>query len=543
MELQKITKIAAKLGLNEEDLIPYGYDKAKIEMKVPSPSSKSKLILVTAITPTKAGEGKTTTSIALADGLSLLGKKAVVVLREPSLGPVFGMKGGATGGGKVTVEPSEDINLHFTGDMHALTSSINLIAAIIDNSIFQGNPLNIDPNRIVYHRAMDMNDRALREITVAQGGVSKKTGIPLNGTPRKDSFVITVAHEMMAILCLASDPADFKVRLGRMIVAYTFDNKPVTVKDLQVTNAVMKLMKYALKPNLVQTSNGTPAIIHGGPFANIAHGCNSIMATKTGLALADYVVTEAGFGSDLGAEKFLDIKCQEAGLKPDLVVMVATIRALKEHGGVAFDDLSKENVPAMMAGLPNLEKHVENMKKYGMDVIVNINKFADDTKAEVEALEKWCDEKGYPWAFDDAFGKGAEGAKDIAELALKHLKMNKSSYHPLVTKEMKIEEKIETICKEIYGADGVEYTDEAKAQLAKCHEDGLDSYYVCMAKTPASLTDDPKVLGAPKGFKIHVRTIEVATGAHFIIPITGALVRMPGLPKIPAAVKMEEEND
>ncbi len=543
MKLKSISAIAKKLGLKSSDIIPYGYDKAKINKSFYPKDAKGKLILVTAITPTKAGEGKTTTSIALADALSSLGKKAVVVLREPSLGPVFGMKGGATGGGKVTVEPSEDINLHFTGDMHALTSSINLIAAIIDNSIFQGNPLNINPEKVVYKRAMDMNDRALRDITVAQGPISKTTNKPLNGTPRKDGFVITVAHEMMAILCLAKDREDFKERLSRIVVAYTYDNKPVTVKDLKVTNAVMKLMKYALLPNLVQTSSCTPAIIHGGPFANIAHGCNSIIATRTGLSLADYVVTEAGFGSDLGAEKFLDIKCQEANLVPCLVVMVATIRALKLHGGEAYEELDKENIEALKKGLPNLKRHVENMKKFGMDVVVNINKFATDSPNEVKVLEDWCQANDYPYELNDAFAKGPKGAVKVAKLVLERIQMNASSYHPIVNKSMTAEDKIKTISKEIYGAKDVVFSARAQEDLKNIHLKGMDDYYVCMAKTPLSFTDDPKVLGAPDNFDIHVKNIEIAAGAKFLIPITGSIVRMPGLPKIPAAVKMEEEKD
>ena len=543
MKLKSITSIAKKIGLTPKDIIPYGYDKAKISSTYSPSQAKAKLILVTAITPTKAGEGKTTTSIALADALQALGKNAICVLREPSLGPVFGMKGGATGGGKVTVEPSDEINLHFTGDMHALTSSINLIAAIIDNSIFQGNPLNINPDKVVYKRAMDMNDRALREITVAQGGISKKTGLGLNGTPRKDGFVITVAHEMMAILCLAKDPSDFKARLSRIIVAYTFDDKPVTVKDLQVTNAVMKLMKYAFMPNLVQTSNNTPCIIHGGPFANIAHGCNSIIATRTGMALADYVVTEAGFGSDLGAEKFLDIKCQEANLKPDLVVMVATIRALKLHGGEAFEELGRENVEALEKGLCNLKRHVENMKKFGMDVVININKFATDTNKEINTLEEWCEANDYPFELNDAFAKGPKGAVKVASLVLERLELGFSKYHPLVTKNMTAEDKIKTISREIYGAKDVVFAPQAQEDLKNIHLNGIDDFYVCMAKTPLSFTDDPKILGAPEGFDIHVKNIEVAAGAKFLIPITGTILRMPGLPRVPAAVKMEQEND
>jgi formate--tetrahydrofolate ligase len=390
---------------------------------------------------------------------------------------------------------------------------------------------------------MDMNDRALREITIGQGGISKKTGKPLNGVERKDGFVITVAHEMMAILCLAKNEADFKKRLGDMVVAYTYDKKPVTVRDLKVTNAVMLLMKNALKPNLVQTSNGTPALIHGGPFANIAHGCNSIVATKTALALGDYVVTEAGFGSDLGAEKFLDIKCPEAGIAPDLCVVVATIRALKLHGGVPFEELEKENVEALKKGFANLERHVENMKKYGLPVLININRFASDTPKEIEALESWCRQKGYDCALNDAFAKGPKGALDVANKALMLLSDVPSKYHPLYKKEEDLKEKIERIAKEIYRADRVEYSEEAQKTIDFCYKEGYDKFYVCMAKTPMSFSDDPKLLNAPTGFTLHVKSVEVATGAQFVIPLTGAVLRMPGLPKVPAAVKMEEEKD
>lgn len=536
MKLEKITKIAKKLGLSSDEIIPYGYDKAKIDLKEIKKKSDSKLVLVTAITPTKAGEGKTTTSIALADGLSYLGQNVCLALREPSLGPVFGMKGGATGGGKVTVEPHEDINLHFTGDMHALTSSINLISACIDNSIFQGNPLNINPERVTWKRAMDMNDRALREITVAQGNK--------NGVVRKDGFVITVASEMMAIMCLAKDEKDFKARLARIIVAYTYDDKPLTVKDLQICNAVLKLMKNALKPNLVQTSYHTPAIIHGGPFANIAHGCNSIIATSTALSLSDIVVTEAGFGADLGAEKFLDIKCQEAGLKPDLCVMVATVRALKLHGGEDEKLLDEENLEALKNGMSNLERHLENIKKYGLDVVVNINVFATDTQNEIEYVKKWCDNHSYKVAINDAFAKGVKGAIDIAKLVIDELYTSpKSSYHPLYTKDMSLEDKIEKVCKEIYRANEVIYSEEAKKDLALLHKMGCDDYYVCMAKTPLSFSDDPHIKGAPNNFTIHIRNINISAGSKFIVPITGAIMTMPGLPKVPAAVKMESEND
>ena len=535
MKLKSITTIAKKLGLTSKDIIPYGYDKAKIDLKDYHRKENSKLILVTAITPTKAGEGKTTTSIALGDGLTYLKKNVCLALREPSLGPVFGMKGGATGGGKVTIEPSEDINLHFTGDMHALTSTINLIAAVIDNHIFQGNELNIDPNKITWNRAMDMNDRALREITVAQG---KK-----NGFIRQDGFVITVASELMAIMCLAKDPEDFKKRLGEITVAYTYDDKRVTVKDLKILNACMKLMRQALKPNLVQSSFGTPCLIHGGPFANIAHGCNSIIATDLALSLSDYVITEAGFGADLGAEKFLDIMCQEANLKPDLVVMVATVRALKLHGGEDEANLDSENIEALTLGFDNLVRHLENIKKYGLDVVVNINKFATDTKKEVETLERLLESHGYRYALNDAFKKGAKGALDIANLVLERLDKNESNYHPLYKRSEPVETKIERICKEIYGANEVIYSEEAQEDLKLIHEQKLDDYYICMAKTPLSFTDKPKIKGAPVDFPIHIKKINVATGSKFIIVLTGSIMTMPGLPKVPAAVKMESEND
>jgi len=535
MKLDKISKVAKKLGLSSVDLIPYGYYKAKINLENVPSTPRAKLVLVTAMTPTKAGEGKTTTSIAITDALDLLGANACVVLREPSLGPVFGMKGGATGGGKVTVEPAEDINLHFTGDIHALTTSINLIAAVIDNSIYHGNEYNLDPERIVFKRAIDMNDRALREVTVAQG--------EKNGTPRTDHFIITVAHEMMAIMCLAKDSDDFKKRLGDIIVGYTYDNEIITVADLKVTKAVMKLMREALLPNLVQTSHHAPAIIHGGPFANIAHGCNSIIATKAAMALSEIVVTEAGFGSDLGAEKFLDIQCPEAGIVPSIVVIVATVKALKLHGGVDYANLEEENLEALEAGLPNLQRHVENMKKYNVSVIVNINKFESDTPDEIKFLSNWCAGQHYNYEVNDAFSKGAKGAVDIGNLVLRVLRENTAEYHPLVTKEMSLEKKIETICTEIYGADGVEYTPEALEDLKKCHELGYDDFYVCMAKTPMSFSDNKKLLGAPTGFNIHIRKIDIAAGSRFIIPITGKVMTMPGLPKVPAAVKMEEEED
>ena len=538
MKLDNIEKVGKKLGLNKKDIIPYGYYMGKIQ---PLDNPKGKLILVTAITPTKAGEGKTTTSIALGDALDKLGKKTCICLREPSLGPVFGLKGGATGGGKVTVEPSDDINLHFTGDFHALTSSINLVSAVIDNHIYQGNELDIDPDTISWKRALDMNDRELREIEIGLGPVSKKSGKNLNGIVRKDGFIITVAHEMMAIMCLAKSREDFQKRLGEMTVAYSHSKKPITVKDLKVTNAIMKLMDKALLPNIVQTSYHVPTLIHGGPFANIAHGCNSIIATKTALSLADYVVTEAGFGADLGAEKFLDIKCQEAGLKPDLVVLVATIRALKLHGGVPFEELDKENLEALKNGISNLERHLENMKKFGLNVIININRFASDTNKEVKLLEKWCEQQNVSFSLNEAFLKGVKGSLDLGEKVLKALDENKSSYKPLyIRNQLSVEDKIERISKEIYRAKDVIYSDLAKEKLDLIKKNGYEDYYICMAKTPLSFSDDQNLLGAPTNFDIHIKDIEIATGAKFIIPITGSIMRMPGLPKVPEAVKMEE---
>src|SRR5574344_20440 len=536
MSLLKIGEIARTAGIDSDYVEPYGFYKAKIDTKINEKlvnKSDGKLVLVTAITPTKAGEGKTTTSIALTEGFGKIGQKALLCLREPALGPVFGIKGGATGGGLASVAPSEDINLHFTGDMHALTSSINLISAIIDNSIYQGNPLHIDPNHVVWKRAMDMNDRALREITVAQG--------EKNGTERKDGFVITVASEMMAIMCLAKDEDDFLARLERIIVAYDMDGKPLTVKDLRVTHAIMKLMREALKPNLVQTLENNPVLIHGGPFANIAHGCNSIIATKLALKLAPIVVTEAGFGADLGAEKFLDIKCRVAGIKPSLVVMVATIRALKMHGGEPFEDLAKENVDALAKGMINLETHLENIKKYGLPVVVAINHFAQDSEAEIAYIEQWCKEKGYEYAFLDGFTKGGEGSIELAKKVQAMLKKEKSNYHPLYDLKAPIKTKIETICKEIYRAGQVVYTDKALAQIERYEKLGFSDAYICMAKTPQSLTDDPLVLGAPRGFTITIREVNLSAGANFIIPLTGKIMTMPGLPKIPTAVKMEEK--
>ena len=533
MELDNILNIAKKAGIPDENLEPYGRYKAKIDVSFLKDEKPGKVILVTAITPTKAGEGKTTTSIGLADGFAKIGQKAMLCLREPALGPVFGIKGGATGGGKSTVEPSEDINLHFTGDMHALTSSINLISAVIDNHIFQGNELHIDPDRVVWRRALDMNDRALREITVGQGNK--------NGIERKDGFVITVASEMMAILCLAKDEKDFHRMLSRITVAYDYDGKPVTVADLRVTHAVMKLMKEALKPNLVQTAEGNPAIIHGGPFANIAHGCNSLIALEASRRLAPITVTEAGFGADLGAEKFLDILCPYGDFAPSMVVMVASARALKSHGGVPFADLEKENVEALKKGLENLGVHLENIGKYGLPCVVAINRFPSDTKAELEAIASYCEGKGVPSSLSEGFLKGGEGMKDLASKCLEVMKTKEAHFHPIVEKSMSLKQKIETIAREIYRADGVSYGEKAEEQLKKLEEDGYGDSYICMAKTPQSLSDNPKLVGVPKNFVIGVREVALSSGAGFVVPLTGDIMRMPGLPKVPAAVKMEDK--
>ena len=531
--LENIHTIAQKAGISEEYLEAYGNDKAKISeglMKAVTERPDGKLILVTAINPTKAGEGKSTTTIGLADGLAKEGKNVMACLREPSLGPVFGLKGGATGGGYAQVVPMESINLHFTGDMHAITSANNLIAAVLDNSIYQGNPLNIDPERVVWKRCMDMNDRTLRSITIAQ---EKKT----NGVERKDGFVITVATEVMAILCLSKDIHDFEERISRCVVAYTYDGEPVTVKDVKAEGAATVLMKDAIKPNLVQTLEHTPVLIHGGPFANIAHGCNSVIATKTALKLADYVVTEAGFGADLGAEKFLDIKCRAAGLKPDAIVIVATVRALKMHGGVEAENLSEENVEAMLKGAENLAKHIDSISKFGVPYVVAINKFAKDTPAEVEALLNWCAENSHPTALADGWAKGGAGMKELADLVIEACE-KENSFHHLYDVNSSIEEKINTIATEIYGADGVEFSDEAKEKIALFEKFGWDHMPVCMAKTPNSLTDDAKIKGRPTGFTIHVRDLNVSAGAGFVVAYTGNIMTMPGLPKVPAAVNM-----
>ena len=531
-KMEDIRKIAERAGIAESYLEMYGNDKAKVSPELYrslKDKEDGKLILVTAINPTKAGEGKSTTTIGLADGLARAGKKVMACLREPSLGPVFGLKGGATGGGYAQVIPMESINLHFTGDMHAITSANNLIAAILDNSIYQGNPLNIDPEKVVWKRCMDMNDRTLRSITIAQ---DKKT----NGVERKEGFVITVATEVMAILCLSDDLKDFHERIGKCVVAYTYDDKPVTVKDIQADGAATVLMKEALKPNLVQTLEHTPVFIHGGPFANIAHGCNSVIATKTALKLSEYVVTEAGFGADLGAEKFLDIKCRAAGLHPNAVVIVATIRALKMHGGVE-ENLGEENVEALLKGAANLQRHVESIQKFGLPYVIAINKFATDTPAEVDALMNWCKEAGHPVALADGWANGGAGMKNLTNLVLDACDQA-NAFHPLYDVNLSIEEKINTIAKEIYGADGVEFSDLAKEKIEVFKKNHWDNLPICMAKTPNSLTDDAKIKGRPEGFTIHVRDLTISAGAGFAVAYTGNIMTMPGLPKEPAAIHM-----
>ncbi|MBR3203238.1 MAG: formate--tetrahydrofolate ligase [Solobacterium sp.] len=531
--LEDIRVIAKKAGIKEEYLIPYGNDKAKISLKIHDElkdRKNGKLILVTAINPTKAGEGKSTTTVGLADGLSKIGKNVMACLREPSLGPVFGLKGGAAGGGYAQVVPMESINLHFTGDMHAITTATNLIAAVLDNSIYQGNPLNIDPEKVEWKRCLDMNDRTLRTITIAQ---EKAT----NGVERKDHFVITVATEVMAILCLSKDLKDFEERIGRCVVAYTYDNKPVTVKDLGVDGAAAVVMKEAIQPNLVQTLEHTPVLVHGGPFANIAHGCNSIIATKTALKLADYVVTEAGFGADLGAEKFLNIKCRLGELKPNAVVIVATIRALKMHGGVDADHLEEENVEAMLEGAKNLEKHIESIQAFHVPYIVAINKFSADTAKEVQSLLSWCKEKDYPVEESDGWARGGEGTTELARHVVE-LCEEPSGYAPIYDINDTIQDKILAIAKTIYGADDVEYSEEALEKIKIYISNGWDRVPVCMAKTPLSLTDDPAVKGRPEHFTIHVRDLSISRGAGFIVAYTGSILTMPGLPKQPAAIAM-----
>lgn len=534
-----IKDVAASIGIEEDDLELYGKYKAKISDELINRTKKNpdgKLILVTAINPTPAGEGKTTTSVGLGEAFGRLGKKALIALREPSLGPCFGIKGGAAGGGYAQVVPMEDLNLHFTGDFHAITSANNLLAALLDNHIQQGNELGIDPRQIVWKRCMDMNDRVLRNIVVGLGN-------KMDGMVREDHFVITVASEIMAILCLADDMADLKKRLGRIIVAYTFDGKPVTADDLQATGSMAALLKDALKPNLIQTLEHTPAIVHGGPFANIAHGCNSVRATKTALKLADYVITEAGFGADLGAEKFFDIKCRMAGLKPDAVVLVATIRALKYNGGVPKDELSSENLDALKAGIVNLEKHIENLHKFGVPVVVTLNSFVTDTKAETDFVEQFCKERGCEFALSEVWEKGGEGGIDLANKVLETIEHKESNFKVLYDDSLSLKEKIETVAKEIYGADGVTYSPAAERELKRITDLGMGDFPVCMAKTQYSLSDDAKKLGRPSGFKINVREVYASAGAGFVVAVNGSIMTMPGLSKKPAAYGIDVDDN
>ena len=534
-----IKDVAASIGIEEDDLELYGKYKAKISDELINRTKKNpdgKLILVTAINPTPAGEGKTTTSIGLGEAFGRLGKKALIALREPSLGPCFGIKGGAAGGGYAQVVPMEDLNLHFTGDFHAITSANNLLAALLDNHIQQGNELGIDPRQIVWKRCMDMNDRVLRNIVVGLGS-------KMDGMVREDHFVITVASEIMAILCLADDMADLKKRLGRIIVAYTFDGKPVTADDLQATGSMAALLKDALKPNLIQTLEHTPAIVHGGPFANIAHGCNSVRATKTALKLADYVITEAGFGADLGAEKFFDIKCRMAGLKPDAVVLVATIRALKYNGGVPKDELSSENLDALKAGIVNLEKHIENLHKFGVPVVVTLNSFVTDTKAETDFVEQFCKERGCEFALSEVWEKGGEGGIDLANKVLETIEHKESNFKVLYDDSLSLKEKIETVAKEIYGADGVTYSPAAEREFKRITDLGMGDFPVCMAKTQYSLSDDAKKLGRPSGFKINVREVYASAGAGFVVAVNGSIMTMPGLSKKPAAYGIDVDDN
>jgi formate--tetrahydrofolate ligase len=533
-QMKPITSVASALGLNEDDLELYGKYKAKIDLKY-SKNPKGKLILVTAINPTPAGEGKSTTTIGLADAFTNLKKSVCVALREPSFGPVLGVKGGACGGGYSQVVPMEDINLHFTGDFHAITTANNTVAAFLDNSIYQGNPLRIDPTRILWHRCLDMNDRALRHCIIGLGG-------PTNGVPREDNFDISVASEIMAALCLAQDFDDLRTRLGKMIVAYNYDKEPVTVDDLKCTGCLLMILKDAIKPNLVQTLIGTPALIHGGPFANIAHGCNSVIATKTALTLADYAITEAGFGADLGAEKFFDIKCREANLKPNCVVIVATIRALKMHGGVLKEDLAKENVEALKSGIANLEKHIENIKTFGLPYVIAINKFTSDTEAEINALLAWAKENNHDISLSEVWAKGGEGAIDLANKVIAKCE-EENNFNYLYDVNDTIKNKIKTIATKIYGAVDVEYSQEAKNQIVRMKKLGLDNLPICMAKTQYSLSDNAKLLGRPENFNITIKEIRPSRGAGFLVALSGDIMTMPGLPKEPAGCKMDVVDD
>lgn len=538
-EMKHIKEIAVQAGISEDELEFYGKYKAKLSDELWNrikDNKDGKLVLVTAINPTPAGEGKTTTSVGLGQAFAKLGKKAMIALREPSLGPCFGIKGGAAGGGYAQVVPMEDLNLHFTGDFHAITSANNLLAAMLDNHIQQGNTLGIDPRQVVWKRCVDMNDRVLRNIVV---GLGRKT----DGMVREDHFVITVASEIMAILCLADDLADLKRRLGRIIVAYNFKGEPVTADDLQATGAMAALLKDAIKPNLIQTLEHTPALVHGGPFANIAHGCNSVRATKMALKLSDITVTEAGFGADLGAEKFFDIKCRMAGLKPDAVVLVATVRALKYNGGVAKADLAEENLDALAKGIVNLEKHIENIQKYGVPVIVTLNSFVTDTDAENAFIEKFCRERGCEFALSEVWEKGGEGGVDLAQKVLETLETKESDFHTLYNDELSLKDKIRTIAQEIYGAHDVVYEPAAEKQLSKIESMGFGSFPICMAKNQYSLSDDATKLGRPENFDIHIREVYVSAGAGFVVALTGAVMTMPGLPKVPAANGIDVTDD
>ena len=538
-EMKHIKEVAVQAGISEDELEFYGKYKAKLSDELWNrikDNEDGKLVLVPAINPTPAGEGKTTTSVGLGQAFAKLGKKAMIALREPSLGPCFGIKGGAAGGGYAQVVPMEDLNLHFTGDFHAITSANNLLAAMLDNHIQQGNTLGIDPRQVVWKRCVDMNDRVLRNIVV---GLGRKT----DGMVREDHFVITVASEIMAILCLADDLADLKRRLGRIIVAYNFKGEPVTADDLQATGAMAALLKDAIKPNLIQTLEHTPALVHGGPFANIAHGCNSVRATKMALKLSDITVTEAGFGADLGAEKFFDIKCRMAGLKPDAVVLVATVRALKYNGGVAKADLAEENLDALAKGIVNLEKHIENIQKYGVPVIVTLNSFVTDTDAENAFIEKFCRERGCEFALSEVWEKGGEGGIDLAQKVLETLETKESDFHTLYNDELSLKDKIRTIAQEIYGAHDVVYEPAAEKQLAKIESMGFGSFPICMAKNQYSLSDDATKLGRPENFDIHIREVYVSAGAGFVVALTGAVMTMPGLPKVPAANGIDVTDD
>lgn len=537
--LEHIRDVAASIGIEDEDLEYYGKYKAKLSDELwdkIKDNKDGKLVLVTAINPTPAGEGKTTTTVGLGQAMAKLNKKALIALREPSLGPCFGIKGGAAGGGYAQVVPMEDLNLHFTGDFHAITSANNLLAAMLDNHIQQGNALRIDPRQVVWKRCLDMNDRVLRNIVVGLGN-------KMDGMVREDHFVITVASEIMAILCLADDLADLKKRLARIVVAYNFDGDPVTAEDLNATGAMAALLKDAIKPNIIQTLEHTPALVHGGPFANIAHGCNSVRATKMALKLSDITITEAGFGADLGAEKFFDIKCRMAGLKPDAVVLVATVRALKYNGGVPKADLAQENLDALAKGIVNLEKHIENIQKYDVPVIVTLNSFVTDTEAENEFIRRFCEDRGCEFALSEVWEKGGEGGIALAEKVLYTLENKESHFHPLYEDGLSIREKIEKVAGEIYGADGVVYEPAAQKQIDRIEAMGFASFPVCMAKNQYSLSDNAKKLGRPSGFDIHIREVYVSAGAGFVVALTGAIMTMPGLPKVPAANGIDVTED